>query len=95
MQLFSGQFDQEKYVADMNRAIIRAGKISGTPVVNTWKAVHSLPDEGLGDGLHLSYAGDPLETTADFSPSALLHGANTRNLLLLRALYKLDKLVKK
>lgn len=80
-------------VGQVNDAIITLAKEMGVPLVNNWRALNALPDKGLIDGLHLSYYGaDPLASTADFSDKGLRYGANTRNLLFLRALAKLDTL---
>lgn len=87
--------DPDGYVARTNEAIIRAARLTGAPLINNWRALHSLPDQGLGDGLHFSYPGsDPMARSAEFSSYGLRHGANVRNLLLLRALHRLDRLVR-
>lgn len=84
--------DYERKVSLMNQYILELGEEKGVPVINFWRALKDLPNRGLkADGLHLNHPeGKTVETSVDFSAAGLKYGANTRNLVLLRALYFLD-----
>lgn len=85
--------DPQRRVGETNDAIIEVARETGVPVVNYWKAIDALPGKGVWDGLHLSYPpGNPMKAS-NFSKEGLGWGADTRNLLFLRALHQLDKMV--
>jgi len=88
-----------------NAAIVKAARITRTPVINLWRALEApgMVNSGMEDGgLHLrTLAGgvtpiltpDPTtyQDSVNFTPQGLTAGSNRRNLIWLQTLAKLDR----
>jgi hypothetical protein len=99
----------ESVTEGLNEVLSSLATVRHAPLINLWRAVDSLPNQGVsGDGIHLSLLGGPGCTgicdpnscepacqPADFSQRGLKYGYNMRNLITMKTLSRLSRIAHK
>jgi hypothetical protein len=80
----------EAWALTVNQVVYEVGEELNVPVWNYWKAIHGLPNDGLGDQLH---PGSAPAGAGSFGAGGLSYGMNVRNFTLLEVLQKVDGVV--